>query len=154
VGEVPTGLPSFAIPSLEGITDVIPNGFMVSLMCFNSSYAPAKKFAIVDRYDINAGSELTALGAANIVGSLFGAMPVQGGMSRTSLGYASGVKSQVAGLVAAVVAIGVLAMLTPLMYWIPRCALAGIIITAATHLMDFNHAKWLVHHSKKDTAVW
>lgn len=20
--------------------------------------------------------------------------------------------------------------------------------------MDFNHAKWLVHHSKKDTAVW
>ncbi|KAF4754247.1 hypothetical protein FOZ62_026401 [Perkinsus olseni] len=309
VGEVPSGLPSFSLPSSEGITEVIPNGFMVSLMCFISSYAPAKKFAIVDRYDINAGSELTALGAANIIakvrfskssGSLFGAMPVQGGMSRTSLGYASGVKSQVAGLVAAVVAVGVLALLTPLMgiilmypfammdpavlqpspstscnnpanrsplmvstvrdrpkkllsvvratltrardeprerpvsigvidtkldteykqwgksiynafleensvmllplnpsmtrthsayriaatsmtpsansrfalcgrdsaqftptcyvvrwvYWVPRCALAGIIITAATHLMDFHHARWLVAHSKKDAAVW
>ncbi|KAF4666349.1 hypothetical protein FOL46_003114 [Perkinsus olseni] len=154
VGEVPSGLPSFSLPSLEGITEVIPNGFMVSLMCFISSYAPAKKFAIVDRYDINAGTELTALGAANIIGSLFGAMPVQGGMSRTSLGYASGVKSQVAGLVAAVVAVGVLALLTPLMYWIPRCALAGIIITAATHLMDFHHARWLIAHSKRDAAVW
>ncbi|KAF4702147.1 hypothetical protein FOZ62_012746, partial [Perkinsus olseni] len=39
-------------------------------------------------------------------------------------------------------------------YWIPRCALAGIIITAATHLMDFHHARWLIAHSKKDAAVW
>ncbi|KAF4659314.1 hypothetical protein FOL47_007627 [Perkinsus chesapeaki] len=171
VGEVPSGLPGFAIPSMTGITNVIPNGFMVSLMCFISSYAPAKKFAIVDRYDINAGSELTALGLSNIagerqdwetwsgllfgcMGSFFGAMPVQGGMSRTSLGYATGVKTQVAGLVAAAVAVGVLACLTPLMFWVPRCALAGIIITAAMHLMDFSHARWLMYHSKKDTAVW
>ncbi|EER02815.1 Sulfate transporter, putative [Perkinsus marinus ATCC 50983] len=154
VGLVPPGLPSLALPPLSGIPAVLPDGIMVAFMCFISSYAAAKKFAIVDGYEIHAGTELGVMGVANLVGSVFGAFPVQGGLSRTCISHSIGVRTQVAGIVAALIAIGGLTFLTSLMYWIPNAALAGIIISATPHLTDFHFARWLWHNSKRDFAVW
>ncbi|KAF4656775.1 hypothetical protein FOL47_008753 [Perkinsus chesapeaki] len=154
VGSVPSGLPSFQLPPLNNLSGVAPSGVMVALMCYISSFAAAKKFAIVDGYEIHAGTELGVMGVANVVGSVFGAFPVQGGLSRTSISHYIGVKTQVAGIVAALIAIGGLTFLTSLMYWIPNAALAGIIISATPHLTDFDLAKWLWRNSKRDFAVW
>ncbi|KAF4714012.1 hypothetical protein FOZ63_011039 [Perkinsus olseni] len=155
VGVVPSGLPSFALPPLtSGLPAVIPSGIMVALMCYISSYAAAKKFAIADGYEIHAGTELGVMGLANLVGSVFGAFPVQGGLSRTSISHNIGVRTQVAGIVAALIAIGGLTFLTSLMYWIPNATLAGIILSATPHLIDFSLARWLWRNSKRDFAVW
>ncbi|KAF4690180.1 hypothetical protein FOZ60_000532 [Perkinsus olseni] len=155
VGVVPSGLPSFSLPPLtSGLPAVIPSGIMVALMCYISSYAAAKKFAIADGYEIHAGTELGVMRLANLVGSVFGAFPVQGGLSRTSISHNIGVRTQVAGIVAALIAIGGLTFLTSLMYWIPNATLAGIIISATPHLTDFSLARWLWRNSKRDFAVW
>ncbi|KAF4666755.1 hypothetical protein FOL46_002860 [Perkinsus olseni] len=155
IGVVPSGLPSFSLPPLtSGLPAVIPSGIMVALMCYISSYAAAKKFAIADGYEIHAGTELGVMGLANLVGSVFGAFPVQGGLSRTSISHNIGVRTQVAGIVAALIAIGGLTFLTSLMYWIPNATLAGIIISATPHLTDFSLARWLWRNSKRDFAVW
>ena len=71
------------------------SGLPGTIQVFLSSYAGAKKFALQDgTYKVDPSAELTALGIANCIGCLAGAIPVQIGLSRMAIGYEAGVQSQ------------------------------------------------------------
>eukprot|EP00928_Gymnodinium_smaydae_P099677 TRINITY_DN9578_c0_g3_i1.p1 TRINITY_DN9578_c0_g3~~TRINITY_DN9578_c0_g3_i1.p1 ORF type:complete len:714 (+),score=113.12 TRINITY_DN9578_c0_g3_i1:87-2228(+) len=149
VGDVPTGLPSLALPfqrasDYELAKDMIPGAFLVALVTFLSSFAGAKKFALKAGYQVVAINELLALGFANLGGALCSAVPTQIGLSRMGIAYSAGVKSQlganvyVAGIVASV-----LIAFSTYLYYVPRCVLNAIIVNGASHLTEFEHMQWL-----------
>lgn len=160
VGEVPSGLPTPALPTLisdglrsgdwtpltSAISTLAPMALVISLVGFMESISVAKAFARRARYEVDPNQELVALGAANVAGSFFSAYPVTGGFSRTAVNSQAGAKSGLASLVTAVVIGLTLLWLTPLFYSLPKAVLAAIIMTAVFGLVDLHEVKhlWVV----------
>ncbi|CAD7947743.1 unnamed protein product [Amoebophrya sp. A120] len=124
---------------------LLPGGAVVAFIAFLSSFAGAKKFALQDgTYQVDASKELNALGTANLLGSFFGAIPVQVGLSRTAIGYEAGVQSQWGGnVVVAVMVIFLSLLFTPIFHYVPQSTLAAIIISGASGLFDFQIVRYL-----------
>lgn len=150
IGKVPAGLPSLSLRIPEGldIGDLARDGFGIFIVSFLSGIVTARGFGAKNRYRVNANRELIGFGAANIASGLFGGFPVTGADSRTAINDAVGGRTQVAGLVAAVVLTIVLVALTDVMKFVPVAALGAVIASAALDLFDTREFRrlWQTSH--------
>jgi SulP family sulfate permease len=157
IKDVPGGLPSFGIPSINGqaMLSLLPIALTISFVGFMESIAVAKAIQSKHKnYEINANQELISLGLANIFGSFFKAFPVTGGFSRTAVNDQAGAKTGVASIISALLIIITLLFLTKYFYFLPNAVLGAIIIVAVFGLIDFAEAKHLWKHDKKDFTVF
>ena len=153
VGEVPSGLPVFGIPtfSIETIKMLFPVAMAISLVSFMESIAVAKAIQAKHKdYKIIPNQELIALGTANIGGSFFQAFPVTGGFSRTAVNDQTGAKTGLAAIISAGFILLTLLFLTPLFYFLPKAILASVIMVAVFGLIDIKEAKHLWHADRSD----
>ncbi|MEP4546913.1 MAG: solute carrier family 26 protein [Saccharospirillum sp.] len=155
VGQVPAGFPEFSIPTLSwaSIVSLLPIALTISIVGFMESIAVAKKIATEKRYEIDANKELVGLGLANIVGSLFKAMPVTGGFSRTAVNKNAGANTGLAAIITAVLIGIALVFLTPLFYYIPNAILASVIMVAVFGLIDVHEVKHLWKVKRDDLGL-
>ncbi len=142
VGEVPSGLPEFKLPSIEHsrISELFPIALALALIAFMEAISVAK--AVEEKhsnYEVDANQELIALGASNIVGSLFQSYPTTGGFSRTAINDQAGAKTGIAPIISALIVGLTLLFLTPLFYYLPNAVLAAIIMVAVFGLIDFKY---------------
>lgn len=84
----------------------------------------------------SANRELVALGAANVVGSLFGSLPSFGGYGRSKINILSGGTTQMSAIVSAFVTLICTYFLTGLVYHLPRCTLSAIIASIGISLLE------------------
>ena len=86
--------------------------------------------------EVRGGQEMIGIGAANVAASLVQGFPVSTSASRTAVAEQAGARSQLAGVIGAVV-ITLLLVLTPgLLRDLPQPILAAVVITAALSLAD------------------
>ncbi|XP_054391832.2 sodium-independent sulfate anion transporter isoform X6 [Pongo abelii] len=147
-GETAEGLPPVRIPPFsvttangtisftEMVQDMGAGLAVVPLMGLLESIAVAKAFASQNNYRIDANQELLAIGLTNILGSLVSSYPVTGSFGRTAVNAQSGVCTPAGGLVTGVLVLLSLDYLTSLFYYIPKAALAAVIIMAVAPLFD------------------
>jgi len=139
VGAVPSGLPGFALPGLgyEGVQGIFMNAVGLVIVSFTSGMLTARSFAIRNGYAIDADQEMRAFGFANMASGLFGGFAVAGADSRTAVNDASGGKTQLVSVVAALATAAVALFLTVPLGHLPVAALAAVLIFSAWGLMDF-----------------
>ncbi|XP_041265000.1 sodium-independent sulfate anion transporter isoform X6 [Onychostruthus taczanowskii] len=147
-GSIPQGLPAFQPPrfSLAAPNGTVPFQSMVQdmgvglavvpLMGLLETVAIAKAFASQNGYRIDPNQELLALGVANVLGSFVSSYPVTGSFGRTAVNAQSGVCTPAGGLVTGALVLLSLAYLTSLFYYIPKAALAAVIISAVVPMFD------------------
>ncbi|XP_040386512.1 sodium-independent sulfate anion transporter isoform X5 [Cygnus olor] len=87
-------------------------------------------------YRIDPNQELLAMGFANVLGSFFSSYPVTGSFGRTAVNAQTGVCTPAGGLVTGALVLLSLAYLTSLFYYIPKAALAAVIISAVVPMFD------------------
>jgi len=155
VGIIPSGLPSFHLPSLR-LTDVdgvIPLAFACFLLSYIESVSAAKALAQKNGYEIDPRQELLALGFAN-AGAAFGqSYPVAGGLSQSSVNDTAGAKTPLS-LVFASIAIGIcLLFLTSTIQNLPNVILAAIVLVAIRGLVDLKEFKHLYKIDKKEFII-
>ncbi|WP_420387444.1 SulP family inorganic anion transporter [Roseivirga sp.] len=151
VKEVPGGLPSMIIPdfSLETIQKLLPLSLTIAVVAFMEAFSVAKAIEAKRRdYKVIPNQELIALGAANIVGSLFQSYPVTGGFSRSAVNNQAGANTPLASIISAVLVALTLLFLTPLFYNLPHAMLAAIIMVAVAGLIDISYARELWRTNK------
>jgi len=142
VGEVPSGLPSFGVPSIDysRISELVPIALTLALIAFMEAISVAKAVEEKhDDYEVDPNQELIALGTSNIIGSLFQSYPTTGGFSRTAVNDQAGAKTGVSPIISALVVGLTLLFLTPLFYYLPNAVLAAIIMVAVFGLIDFKY---------------
>ncbi len=155
VGEIPRGLPTFALPmfSAHDFVTLIPLALTVSFVGFLESVSVAKALAAKRRQKIDANQELIALGAANLAAGVTGAYPVAGGFSRSVVNFSAGANTGLASLItAALIAMTVL-FLMPLFYYLPQAVLAAVIIVAVAGLIDVATPRRFWRYDKADAAA-
>lgn len=152
LGVVPAGLPGLTVPdfSLDLIRDLFWSAVLLSIIGFVESVSVAQTLAAKRREQIELDQELIGLGAANIAVSFSGGFPVCGGFSRSVVNFDAGAATPAAGLMTAVLIGGVALMFTPLLYWLPKVALASIILVAVYPLLDFSALGKSWQYSKAD----
>jgi SulP family sulfate permease len=155
VGDVPAGLPPFALPTIDLATmrELLPTAVAISLVGFMESISVAKAFARKHRYELDANQELIGLGLANLGGAVFGGYPVTGGFSRTAVNDQAGARTGLASLLTAAVIGVTLLFLTPLFFFLPKAVLAAIIMVAVFGLVDVREVKHLWKVSRADLAL-
>lgn len=136
VGDLPSGLPSLALPDLDPtkLWDLAPGALAIVLVGYAEALGGARAAIMQGDSDIDPNQELVAHGPANILSGLFGGFLVVGSLSKTSVAIAAGARTQLANLVAAVLCFLTLVLLTPLFRGMPHPALGAIVIAAMLHL--------------------
>ncbi len=138
VGEIPAGLPHFALPqiSIRDLSSLVASAVGISLVGYSDNVLTARAFANRNNYKIDANQELLALGVANFGNGLMQGFPISSSGSRTVIGDSVGSKSQLFSLVAMIAVIFVLLFLRPVLALFPKAALGAIVIYAATKLIE------------------
>jgi sulfate permease, SulP family len=140
VGDISSGLPSIGLPSVPegGIATLVPAAIGLFLLIFADAVLTARSYAGKNNQHVDAGQELLALGAAEAAAGFSGAFPVGASGSRTAVSNAAGVRTQVAGLLAAGVVALVLLFLTGPIADLPKAVLGAVIVSAAVGLVDLD----------------
>nr|CAD7452380.1 unnamed protein product [Timema tahoe] len=140
IGEVAGGLPSLHLPpfsttyngtqySFVGMANEVGTSlFLVPLISILESIAIAKAFAT--NKSVDATQEMLALGLSNVLGSFVGSMPVTGSFTRTAVNNASGVRTQMGGIITGVLVLLSLGFLSKAFYYIPKTSLSALILCA------------------------
>jgi high affinity sulfate transporter 1 len=139
LGAVPAGFPPFHVPTLSfsEFRALIPDAAGLTLISFTSGILTAKSFARRAGYDIDPNQELIGFGVCNIASGLAQGFPVTGADSRTAVNNATGGRSQLVGIVAALAMLAFLLFLTGPLAQLPKTALAAIIIVSAFGFFDY-----------------
>ena len=139
VGTVPRGLPTPGLPTVDAgdLTRLFTAGAALALVGLAEGLSAARLFAARGDYRIDADQELVASGAANVASGLFGGLGVAGSLSKTAAVSDARGRTQVAGLVAAGLALIVIIVLAPALSDLPRAVLSAIVVNAVWKLMDF-----------------
>lgn len=155
VGDVPKGLPSISLPSLdpEIWATLVPAAVLISLVGFVESVSVAQTLAAKRRQRIDPDSELIALGLANMGAGISGGSPVSGGFSRSVVNFEAGAQTPIAGALTAVgIALATLT-LTGFLAFLPKATLAATIIIAVSTLIDFAAIRRTLAYSRGDAAA-
>jgi SulP family sulfate permease len=156
VEDIPGGLPSFQVPSIDfsRVNELFPIAMTLALIAFMEAISVAKAVEVKHKeYEVNANKELIALGASNILGSFFQSYPTTGGFSRTAVNDQSGAKTGIAAIISALVVGLTLLFLTPLFYYMPNAVLAAIIMVAVFGLIDIKYPVKLYKNRKDEFTL-
>lgn len=155
VGDVPGGLPGFAMPSISGslIGQLIPIALTITLVGYMESIAVAKVYARKNRYEVVPNQELVALGASNVAAGMIGGQPVTGGFSRTAVNAAAGSRTPLSSVVSAGLIVLVLLFLTGVFTDLPQAVLGAVVIVAVIGLFDIAEMRHIVQVKRSDAGV-
>ncbi len=136
LGHVAHGAPRLGLShlSLRVLGQLAPVAGTVALVIVSQTAASTRAFAQQGGYEVDVGRDLLGTGAGSIAAGLFGAFPVDASPPRTAAVAQAGGRTQLSGLLAALV----LAALIPaagLLREVPLAALSGVLLFIATRLL-------------------
>ena len=136
IDQVPTGLPSVSLPVPGDVLDLLPAALAIALMAFLETVLVARTNRERSEPAIDVDQELLANGVAALAGGLTQTLPPAGGFSQSAVNLRSGARSQLAGLVTAVLACLTALFLAPLLDDLPSAVLAAVVMSAILALLD------------------
>ncbi|MAM88812.1 MAG: sodium-independent anion transporter [unclassified Hahellaceae] len=155
VGAIPSGFPSptWDFLQAERAMALLPSAITISLIGYVESVSVAKVLAYRRREKIDNRQELIALGAANLVAGFSGSMPVAGGFSRSMVNFSAGAVTQLATIITAILVGVTTAFFTQWFFFLPKAALAAIIVVAVAPLLDWRSAVKAFRYDRADGAA-
>ncbi|NUP73375.1 MAG: SulP family inorganic anion transporter, partial [Sinomonas sp.] len=138
VGPLPQSLPSPQFTGLE-LADVAPlvaPAAGIALMVFADTGVLSQSLASREGRSVSGTREMGALGASNLATGLLGGFPVSASSSRTPVAIDAGGKTQLTGVVAALLVAAFMAIAPGVTSFLPTATLAAVVIAASAALVD------------------
>ncbi|KAL1249673.1 hypothetical protein QQF64_020678 [Cirrhinus molitorella] len=155
VGEIPSGLVLPKVPEVGFFSSVIGDAFAVAVVGYAINISLGKTFALRHGYKVDSNQELVALGLSNAIGGFFQCYSVTSSLSRSLVQESTGGKTQVAGMVSAVIVLITLLKLGPLFEKLPTAVLSTIVfVNLKGMFMQFQDIPALWKSNRVDLLVW
>ncbi|KJZ77934.1 hypothetical protein HIM_02571 [Hirsutella minnesotensis 3608] len=137
VGKIERGFQRAGVPQPDAqlVKLILPELPAVAIILVIEHIAIAKAMGRLYNYTVNPSQEIVALGAANLLSPFVGGYVCTGSFGASAVLSKAGVRSPLAGLFSATVLVLALYSLTTVFFFIPRAALAGLIIHAVWNLL-------------------
>jgi high affinity sulfate transporter 1 len=145
LGSLPRGLPTFSIPSaaVADLVSIAIGGAAVALVSFADTSVLSRTYAARTGARVDSNQEMVGLGAANLAAGFFQGFPVSSSSSRTPVAEAAGAKTQLTGVIGALVVVLLLLLAPNLLEHVPTAALAAVVISSAIGLFEVSELKRL-----------
>ncbi len=143
LGDIPTGLPEFMIPSFSGDTLVIvlEAAIILALLGAIDSLLTSLVADNMTRTRHHSERELIGQGIGNTIAGFFGAIPGAGATMRTVVNIRSGGETRISGMIHSLILVAVVVVLAPLASQIPHAVLAGILVKVGYDIIDVSYLK-------------
>ncbi|MEV8558835.1 sulfate permease [Streptomyces sp. NPDC051917] len=155
IGEVPSGLPSLALPDLGELPHLVLPALGVLIVAYTDFILTARAFTgrTDEEPGLDANQEFLALGAANLGAGALHGFPVSSSASRTALAASTGARSQGYSLVAGAVVLAVLLFLSPLLSRTPSAVLGALVVYAAVRMIDLAGFRRLASFRRRELLL-
>jgi SulP family sulfate permease len=155
VGPIPASLPPFQIPDLrlEHIRLLSGNAFAIALLGLLEALAMSKAISFRTGQPLDVNQQCLSEGAANLAGSFFQCFPGSGSLTRSAVNQQAGAVSQWSGVFAAGAVAATVLLFAPLAQYIPRSALAGMLMLAAFRMVDVKQLTFHLRATRFDAGV-
>lgn len=155
VGHIPSGLSPPILPSLSHFSELFIPALSTALVGFSFLSAMGSMFADKHGYRVDPSQDLLALALCNTIGGMFQCFSVSCSFSRSMVQESIGVKSQMAGLVSALVILTILLEIGHLFEQLPKAVLAVIIVVNLQGMLaQFKDLCLLWKSDRLDLLVW
>ncbi len=155
VGEIPAQLPPLSMPtfSFTTIKMLAPEAFAVALLGLIEAVSISRSIAAKSHQRIDSNQEFIGQGLSNMVGSFFSSYAGSGSFTRSGVNYASGAKTPISAIFAAIILMVVVLLVAPLTAYLPLAAMGGVIMVVALNLIDIKQIKHVLVSSKSETTI-
>nr|XP_033814758.1 chloride anion exchanger [Geotrypetes seraphini] len=155
VGTITRGFEPPIAPSVSVFEQCVADGFSIGIVGFAVAFSVAKVYSIKHDYVIDGNQELIAFGLSNIFSGSFRGFAASTSLSRSAVQESTGGKSQIAGILSAVIVMIVTLAIGFLLEPLQKSVLSAlVIINLKGMLLQFNDIPILFRKDKYDCLVW
>ncbi len=155
IGEIPAKLPTFAPPDLDvaAMREFGGGALAIAVLGLLEAIAMAKGIAAQTRQKLDMNQQCLSEGLANFTGSFFHCIPGSGSLTRSAINQQAGASTQWSGVWSALAVALIMLVFAPYARYIPRAALAGILIVSAWRMVDRRALLYHVRATRFDAAI-
>src|ERR1700722_1709247 len=155
VGSVPRSLPLPHVPEIKfwWVRELSGSAFAIAFLGLLEALAIAKSIATYTRQQLDYNRQCMAEGLANLTGGFFQCLPGSGSLTRSAINFQSGAVSRFSGVVSAATVAIVVVMFAPSARYVPKAALAGLLLVTASRLIDWKQMSYAIRASRYDAGL-
>jgi SulP family sulfate permease len=155
VGEIPASLPVFQLPQIEwpDLRHLSSSALAIAVLGLLEAISMAKAIAAHTRQRLDINQQCLSEGLANIAGSMFQCFPGSGSLTRSAINQQAGAMTQWSGVFSAVAVAIIVLLFAPLARYIPRSALAGILIVTSWRMVDRGQLRYYLGTTRYDAVI-
>ena len=155
VGEIPAELPRFAWPVLDTpyLRPLATSALAIATLGLLEAISMAKAIAAQTRQKLDINQQCLSEGVANMAGSFFQCFPGSGSLTRSTINQQAGGVTQWSGVISAIAVAAVMLAFAPYARFIPKSAMAGILMVASVRMVDWKALGYSVRASRFDAVI-
>ncbi|XP_074428724.1 chloride anion exchanger isoform X1 [Larus michahellis] len=155
VGKLEEGFQAPVAPDAGILQKCIGDSISIAIVGFAVAFSVAKVYSIKHDYPIDGNQELIAFGLGNIVGGSFKGFASSTALSRSGVQESTGGKTQIAGIISAVIVLIVILAIGFLLAPLQKSVLASLALgNLKGMLMQFKEVGILWRKDKYDCVIW
>uniref|UniRef100_A0A8C2T4X9 Solute carrier family 26 member 3 n=1 Tax=Coturnix japonica TaxID=93934 RepID=A0A8C2T4X9_COTJA len=155
VGKLEEGFQAPVAPDAGIIQKCVGDGISIAIVGFAVAFSVAKVYSIKHDYPIDANQELIAFGLGNILGGSFKGFASSTALSRSGVQESTGGKTQIAGIISAIIVLIVILAIGFLLAPLQKSVLASLALgNLKGMLMQFREVGVLWRKDKYDCMIW
>uniref|UniRef100_A0A8C0HLL8 Solute carrier family 26 member 3 n=1 Tax=Buteo japonicus TaxID=224669 RepID=A0A8C0HLL8_9AVES len=155
VGKLEEGFQAPVAPDVGVLQKCIGDSISIAIVGFAVAFSVAKVYSIKHDYPVDGNQELIAFGLSNIVGGSFKGFASSTALSRSGVQESTGGKTQIAGIISAVIVLIVILAIGFLLAPLQKSVLASLALgNLKGMLMQFKEVGILWRKDKYDCVIW
>jgi high affinity sulfate transporter 1 len=156
LSSVEKGMPRFHVPdiALSQVTDVVGISLSVAVVIMAETLLAENNFAQKNGYRLDDNQEILAFALGNLVAAFTGCCPINGSVSRTTMGEQYGGKTQLTSIVAGLTMMILLICGTGFIGYLPVPVLTAIVISALMSAVETHLAVKLWKVSRTEFYIF
>ncbi|MCO5107453.1 MAG: SulP family inorganic anion transporter [Burkholderiaceae bacterium] len=155
VEQLPGAIPPLSAPTLsfDALEMLFVPSLVMTLLALAEAVSIARAIAVRSGDRLEGNREVIGQGLANLVGSFFSSYPASGSFNRSGVNVAAGARTPLSAVAAAGFLLLLLAFVAPLSHYLPKAAVAGILLMVAVGLIDLREIRHIAGHDRRDAIV-
>ena len=155
IGKIPMGLPEIHLPMFtsEMLNHILLDGIVLGILgCIDTLLTAMIADSLTREYH-DSDRELVGQGIGNIISGFFGGLPGAGATMGTVVNIQTGAKSNVAGILRALILFTLLLGAAPLIAPVPMAVLAAIALKVGIDILDWSFMQRVHQFSRSSTFM-
>jgi len=137
----------------EVFRDLAPLALAMTLFALTEAVSIARSISIRSGQPIEGNQEFIGQGLSNLFGSFFSSYVATGSFNRSGANYDAGARTPLAAILAGLLLIAIVPLVGPLTAYLPKAAVAGLLILVAWRLINIEEIGKILKADKNDAVV-